>query len=151
MDNIKKIRETTAKLRKYTELPVEENERRDTLRLYELRETLGLYMGWKLQRPNKYYSIGHWMKGKDFKFTVDSWKPDENSSQADMVEDKLDPDQVRYKRTVNTEPMVGAVWYNYKMYFPKYMVEENNPSKKLARALALEKAINSIKHKTIKS
>jgi len=109
-------------------------------KITELRETTAKYMGFTPVSPKGHYK--HCIPVSQGYLTGE-WKPDENSSQADMVEDKLREDEIITGIILRFyEDGVGASYLYHKQHVERFQESKEyfDKIKKLARALALEKA-----------
>lgn len=112
--------------------------------LQQLRDSLAKYMGFVrdsdgLEIMRKYRHEG----GKGFICYVKDWKPDENSEQADMVEDKLLEMNI-FRVTCMIRYSDNEYQYKLMLDLVHVLLSCKAESKKLARALALNEAVIKI-------
>lgn len=72
-----------------------------------LREDTAKYMGFEVAPLNSDFKVPHYHLHKHSPIAVSKWKPDENSEQADMVEDK----QFEEELIDNIRITLGYSWW----------------------------------------
>lgn len=123
-------------------------------KIKHLRETTAKYMGFEIEKSEAQGVRDTYCLGGLSQMRVEDWKPDENSSQADMVEDKLEKEKVitgmiyYYNDDDNGTTVVIPLHIatehmksNFELFYTRWEeCKSTDKSKKLARVLALTKA-----------